>query len=487
MIMKTSIKTKAMRGVFWTFIEAFGARLIQFIIGIVLARILLPEEFGLIGMLVIFFAITQVFLDSGFGAALIQKQNAAHVDFCSIFYFNILVGIISSGIICLTAPSIALFFDQPTLEPLAKVMSSIIIINSFGLIQNTILRKKIDFKGITFATLLAGLVSGCVGIILALKGFGVWSLAIQQITSAMMRTSMLWFINPWRPSLKFSIDSLKEMFGFGSRLLASSLLNRLFDNIYLIVIGKIFTPTDLGYFIRARQFQELPSQSLSGIVAKVSFPVFSAIKENPMRLKTGFKKALTTLVLINFPMMIGLLVVARPLVLVLLTEKWIECVSYLQILSLVGLLYPLHLMNLNVLQALGRSDLFLKLEIFKKVLIIINIVVTYRWGIIAMIWGQVLVSVVSYYINSYYNSELIGYSMYEQLIDISKYLLSGILMGCGVFGLTFLPFSSMGLLLLSQVAVGVVLYCVICILLKLSAFIEIFNEIKKNIARVVPS
>ena len=237
---------------------------------------------------------------------------------------------------------------------------------------------------------------------MAAGGFGVWSLAAQQIAGSFFQTTLLWFWNDWRPALIFSFKSLQEMFGFGSRLLASGLLDQIFSNIYLVVIGKLFSANDLGFFTRASSLQELPSQTLAGVVGRVTFPVFSTIQDDPARLKRGLKKALTLLVLINFPMMIGLAVVARPLVLVLLTEKWAESIIYLQLLCAVGLLFPLHLINLNILQSMGRSDLFLRLEIIKKALVVINIAVTWRWGISAMICGMVAMSMIAYYLNSYY-------------------------------------------------------------------------------------
>jgi O-antigen/teichoic acid export membrane protein len=265
------------------------------------------------------------------------------------------------------------------------------------------------------------------------------------------------------------------MFKFGSRLLGSGLLNQVFDNIYLLVIGKLFSATDLGFFTRAKTFQELPSNTLSGMVARVTFPVFSTIQDDPTRLKKGLKKALTTLVLVNFPMMVGLAVIARPLVLVLLTEKWAPSIPYLQVLSFVGLLYPLHVINLNLLQALGRSELFLRLEIIKKVLIVINIAVTWRWGISAMICGMIVTSIISYYLNSYYTGVLIGYPIREQLRDLSPYLISSAIMGIMVYAVGSLPLVSHWLMLLAQITLGIVVYLCLCRLFRLAAFMEIWQ------------
>jgi O-antigen/teichoic acid export membrane protein len=265
------------------------------------------------------------------------------------------------------------------------------------------------------------------------------------------------------------------MFTFGSRVLVSGLLYQIFDNIYLLVIGKLFSATDLGFFIRAKTLEELPSQTLSGMVGRVTFPVFSAVQDDPARLKRGLRKALTALALVNFPMMIGLAVIARPLVLVLLTEKWVECVPYLQLLCFLGLLYPLHLMNLNVLEALGRSDLFLRLEIVKKGLVLVNIAITWRWGISAMIYGMTATSIVAYYVNSYYTGFLIGYPLREQLYDSVSYLILAVIMGIVVYAAGILPFSNNYSMLLVQVATGGAVYVFLCRFFRLPIFMEIWE------------
>lgn len=471
--MHSELKSKSIHAAAWSFIEAVGVRGLRFAVGIILARLLLPEQFGLIGMLVVFMAVAQVFLDSGFGAALIQKQDVTEKDTSSIFYFNILVGVLVAGCLCILAPWVADFYNQPVLTPLLRVMSTVLVINALGLVQNILLVKTIDFRTQTKVSLIASVLSGAIGVGMAYQGCGVWSLAVQQVASAAFRTILLWIFNGWRPIWLFSLQSLREMFGFGSKLLASGLLNTIFDNIYLIVIGKLFSPADLGYFTRANNFQRLPSATLSGIVGRVTFPVFSTIQDDPERMKRGMKKALTMLVLVNFPLMIGLAVVARPLVLVLVTDKWAPCVPYLQLLCMVGLMFPLHLINLNVLQAMGRSDLFLRLEIIKKVLVVINIAITWRWGIMAMIAGQVIISLASYYLNAYYNKALLSYSIWEQICDLYPYLINALLMGGLVGTMFYLPIASNAILLLCQIMAGGVVYFLLCRIFRFSAYMEL--------------
>ncbi len=486
--MKQSLKIKTLHGMFWSFLERNGQQGIELVISIILARLLLPEQFGLIAMLAIFMAIAQSFLDSGFGSALIQKKDATHVDFCSIFYFNIVVGIVVAGLLCLAAPWIAAFYEEPTLTPLTRFLSLNLVINSFALIQSTLLIKHIDFKTQLKVSIAATIGSGIIGITLAYLGFGVWSLAIHLVMSTLFRTVLLWFLNTWRPSLVFSFAALKNMFAFGSKLLFSGLLSTVFRNIYLLVIGKLFTATDLGFYTRAKSCIRLSSENLTSSVNRVTFPVFSSIQDDTARFKRGVQKALTTLSFLNFPIMIGLLVTAKPLVLVLLTEKWLPCVPYLQLLCFVGLLYPLHLINLNVLIAKGRSDLFLRLEVLKKILVVIAIAVTYRWGIQAMIYGQIGVSILSYYLNSYYTGRLIGYPLKKQVFDLSPYLGMAVMMGIGVYSLQLLPFPNNWSLLIFQGLAGVIIYAALSRIFKMPAFLEILaivtNRLKRRTAQL---
>jgi len=473
--MAESLQQKTTTALSWSFIETVALRGVQFVVGIILARLLFPEQFGLIGMLMIFMAVIRSFLDSGFGAALIQKKEATQVDICSIFYFNIAMGVVAAALLCLAAPWIASFYNEPVLTPLTRALSLTIVINSFGMIQTTILTKEINFKTLTKVSMIAGLLSGIAGITMAALGFGVWSLVVQQISVSLFSTLSLWFFNPWRPSFVFSFYSMRQMFGFGSKLLISSILNKIFDNIYFVVIGKLFSAADLGFFTRAKSMNDLPSQTLSQMVGRVTFPVFSTIQDDHARLKRGLKKALTTLVLVNFPMMIGMAVVARPLILMLLTEKWAASIPYLQLLCMVGMLYPLHLINLNMLQALGRSDLFLRLEIIKKVLIVINIAITWRWGISAMIYGMVITSILGYYLNSYYNGILIDYPIREQVFDLLPYLVSSVAMGAAVHGVGMFQFPSHWSMLLVQIITGAAFYVFLCRALRLRAFMDIWQ------------
>lgn len=470
--MTESLRQKAERGAVWSFIDAAGNRIVQFVIGVILARQLFPEQFGLIGMLNIFMAISQAFLDSGFGLALIQRKEITEADTSSVFYFNVAIGLFLTLLLYLTAPWVAAFYKEPDLVYLTRALSLVLAINSLGVVQTAMLTRHVLFKLQAKVSLISALCSGGFGVVLAYRGYGVWSLVGQQLARAILNVMLLWLFNSWRPSLMFSFRALRCMFVFGSRMLASNLLNQVFINIYYVVIGKVFTAADLGYYTRAGRLEELPTLTLTTVVTRVTLPVFSSIQDDDVRLKTGLRRALGMLMFINVPVMMLLAATALPLVTVLLTEKWLPCVPYLQVLCIQGLLYPLHAMNLNVLIAKGRSDLFLRLEMLKRGLTICNILVTWRWGVMAIIIGQVVLSFVGYFLNSYYSGKLLGYPARQQLRDIRGYFLSAAVAGAGVYALQYVGFPNAVLLLAAQVVFGLTAYLLLCRLFRLPALAD---------------
>ncbi len=476
-----NLQRKTVSALFWSFLQAFAQRAVQFVVGIVLARLLFPEQFGLIGMLTIFIAVIRAFLDSGFGAALIQKREISQTDICSIFYFNIAVGAAAACLLSLAAPWIAAFYRQPILTPLTRALSLTFIIDSFAMIQSTLLTKEINFKTQTKVSVIAGILSGATGITMAVLGFGVWSLVAVQLSTAFYSAASLWFFSAWRPQLLFSFSALRGMFAYGSRLLFSGVLNQIFENIHLIVIGRLFSATDLGFFARAKNLTDIPSQTLAEMTGRVTFPVFCSVQDDPARLKRGLKKALRVLAFVTFPVMIGLAVVARPLIQVLLTDKWLPAAPYLQLLCLAGALYPVHLMNLSVLQATGRSDLFLRLEIIKKALIALNIMITWHWGITAMVYGMVVTSVISFYLNSYYNGVRIDYPFGEQVLDLLPYIGVTLTMAAAVYAIGLVPFPRPLSRLATQIVTGGGVYILLCRVLRLQALAELWQGMNENI------
>jgi len=475
-----NLRGKTLAGLFWSLSERVGIQVIQFIPTIVLARLLAPEQFGLIGMLSLFIAVASVFLDSGFGVALIQKKDATHIDECSIFYFNIFIGGISVLVLFYAAPLIANFFQQPILTGLTRWLSLDILINSFSLIQTTLLTRKLDFKTQLKANLFATLASGLIGVAAAYLGWGVWSLVIQAIANTLLRTVTLWLICDWRPALIFSMDSLKGLFGFGSRMLMSSLVGTFFDNLYQAFIGKVFSAASLGYYTRAASMRSIVVDTTSNTLGRVLYPALASIQDDLARLKRAYRKSMMLATFIHFPLMVGLIVVAQPLVYLLFSEKWASSVVFFQLMCAAGLLYPLHLINLNILKVKGRSDLFFKLEIIKRILVIVGIFITYRWGISAMLIGQIVISIIAYFLNSFYSERLIAYPVKAQVLDVLPSLLVSCLMGGGMLwiGSAIKPATNF-VLLITQAGVGAIIYLLVNLVSRAEPLLEIIALTKR--------
>lgn len=449
-----SLKQKTVNGLMWSFAENLANQGTNFIIGIVLARLLVPHDFGLIGMITIFIAISQSFIDSGFSQALIRKKNCSQADFSTIFYFNLIVGIFFYLILFFSAHTISIFFMEPQLKLLVRVLGINLIINSLTIIQLTQLIKRIDFKLQTRITVLFSIGSGLISIWMALKGYGVWSLVAKSLSQYALQSFFLWLWNGWKPSWIFNKKSFKEMYAFGSKLLVSGLIDTTFKNIYYLIIGKYFSAVELGYYTRADQFQSLPSQNLTGIIQRVSYPVLASIQEDAIKLKSSYKKLIRSSMLLSSVCMIGLASVAKPLVITLIGRKWLPCVIYLQLLSLVGMLYPLQALNLNMLKLQGRSDLFLRLEIIKKMFFIPMIVIGVIMGIKMLILGMLVSSIFAYFLNSYWSGKMIGYSSFEQLRDIMPSFLLAFAMGIITYSVGAFLKTTPWLTLIAQISIG---------------------------------
>lgn len=420
----SSLKKQALHGAFWSFAERFGMQAGQFILSIVLARMLLPADFGLIGMLSIFMILAQVLIDSGFGQALIQKDHVDDLDICSVFYLNILIGVLAALLLIFSAPAIATFYGQPKLIVLARVMALNFVINSLGMVQAVQLSRKIDFKSQMKVSVSSIILAGVVGISMAFAGFGIWSLVWQSIVGNSIRTLALWRLTPWRPTLRFSFLRLRTMFHFGSRMLMTGVLYQIFENVYILVIGKLFTPADLGYYTRANTLQAIPLQNITGSLQRVALPVFAQLQGDKERFRHGVQRALEMAVYLNLPLMAVLALTARPLIVVLMTEKWLPCVPYFQVLCMAGLFYPYHLLNLSALAAKGESGLVLNIELFKKVMVVIAIAATYRFGILVMVIGQAVNSVLFIFANGWYSKKIFEFPIGRQLIAGLPYFLA---------------------------------------------------------------
>ncbi|WP_455623677.1 lipopolysaccharide biosynthesis protein, partial [Parabacteroides sp.] len=367
-MLEENLKNKTIKGVGWSVIDTVARYGIIFIVGVILARLLSPNEYGLIGILTIFINVFNVIVDGGFINAIIRKQNANDVDFCTVFYTNMAISSFLSMTLFFSADLIASFFERPELICLTRVMSVIIIINGLSLVQKAKLTKVIDFKTQTKISVISSIFSGFIGVLMALKGYGVWALVGQQISNQMFNTILLWIYNRWIPKFTFSFQSFKELWDFGWKLLVSGILDSVWRELYQVVIGKCYSPATLGYYTRASQFSSLCSSNITTVVQRVSFPVFCSVQSDTVRLKSGYKRVIKVTMLSTCALTFGLAACSESLIYVLLGSKWMECVPMLQILCLYMFLDPLHSLNLNAIQIIGRSDLTLKLKIIKTIL-----------------------------------------------------------------------------------------------------------------------
>lgn len=468
-----SLKDKTINGVLWSAIDSFSAQGITFLVGIVLARLLSPKDFGLIGMLTIFIAISESFINSGFASALIRKKHCTQTDYSTVFTYNLIVGVLFFLLLFFCAPLIAKFFKEPQLILLVRVLGFGLIISSLTIIQRTILTKRIDFKLQTKISVIAAIGSGIVGIAMAYSGYGVWSLVFKALTSQVLNSLLLWIWNRWRPTWKFSVQSFKELFSFGSRLLASGLLNTLYNNIYYLIIGKFFSAQDLGFYTRAQSFNDLPAMNLNNVMSRVTYPVLAQLQDDKVALKAGYKKMIKSIMLISMVLMAGMAAVAEPMVITLIGEQWRPSIVYLQLLAFPAVMYPLHALNLNMLQVQGRSDLFLRLEIIKKIIAIPVIIVGIFYGIKIMILGSWITTLIAYYLNSYWSGRFINYSMWEQIKDILPGLGIALIMGVVVVLIGWLLPASYLVKLIVQIIAGALIVFLICEFFKPEAYLEL--------------
>ena len=468
----------------WSALENVTRMGVTFVISIILARLLSPEEYGLIGILTIFIAIFNAIVDSGFTNALIRKQDATDTDYSTVFYTNLVLSIVLATVLFFCANPISVFFERPELVSLTQVMSSVVIINALSIVQRVRTTKSIDFKTQTKITFISSIGSGVIGIAMAYMEYGVWSLVGQQISNQLFTTLFFWLYNRWMPKFIFSWTSFKEMWTFGSKLLASGLIDTTWKEVYQVVIGKCYSPATLGLYTRAKQFADLCSSNLTSVVQRVSYPVFSSIQDDRVRLKGAYQRVIKTTMFPTFVLMLGMAACAEPMIYVLIGEQWSECVPMLQIICTYGMLYPLHALNLNMLQVQGRSDLFLKLEIIKKVIGIGPLLLGVFVNIYLMLAGTLITSLISYYLNAYYSGPFLNYSIKEQVKDILPSFEVAVAMAVSVYAMNFIPLNPFILLPL-QIVTGAVITLAICEVTKLPEYLEIKGIIMPIINKVI--
>ena len=475
-----SLKKKTIKGTVWSTIERFSVQAVQFVVMIFMARVLTPADYGVVGMVTIFIAVSQTLVDSGFSQALIRKQDRTEIDNSTVFFFNIGVGLILYFTLFFCARPIARFYDQPILVSVVRLISISLPLNSLAVVQRALLTVKVDFRTQAKASFCGALATGAVGLSMAYTGWGVWSLVWAQIAGTFVNVSLLWLFAKWRPVWAFSTHSFKELFGFGSKLLASGLIDTLYRNIYLIVIGKVFKASDLGFYTRSRNFSDLASSNLTGILQRVSYPVLCTIQDEDDRLREAYRKFLRLSAFIIFPLMIGMAGVAKPLIVSILTDKWLYTAILLVPVCLSGMWFPIHAINLNLLQVKGRSDLFLRLEIIKKCVGVAIVCGTIPLGLYWMCWGMVVQSIISLVINTYYTGKLINLGFLKQMNDLLPILILSLATGAAAWALvTFVRMPSGGALA-AGIGTGIIFYCLGAKLFHFKEFSELCGILKRN-------
>ena len=477
--MPESLKKKTVKGVAWTSLDQMASLGFGFVIGVILARMLRPDDYGLLAMIAVFNSIAFAFVNSGFGSALVRKPDLTADDNTTAFYFNIIVASVMTGVLWLIAPLVANFYDKPILTSLVRVEGFLLIFSALSIVQNTQLTRALNFKAKMIINASSQVIAGIIAIMAAYRGFGVWSLVIQHFVSNAVSLILLWSFSPWRPRGRWNKASLKYLWGYGSKLLASGLLDKVYGNIYPIIIGKFYSAADLGQYSRAKGYASLPSQGLTDVLQQVTFPVLSQIQNDDEHLGSSYRRMLRFTVFIVFPIMIGMAALAYPLVIALVTDKWAQCVPYLQVICFASMWYPVHAINLNLLKVKGRSDLFLRLEIIKKAIVTIAIIICVPFGIMGICIGSVCTSIICLAINTYYTGKLIHVGFVRQMQDMTPTLLLSLVMGVVVYLVT-IPLDNNVLKLAVGIPVGMAFYLTIAWLFKLPELQEAIDIIRRR-------
>lgn len=470
----------------WKLAERSGSQAISFIVTIILARLLMPSDYGTIALVMVFLTILQVFADSGFGVALIQKKNADDLDFSSVFYVNIAVGTLLYVIMWLAAPTIASFYGMPDLVALVRVMSLVLLINSLRNVQQAYVSKHMLFKRFFYATLGGSLVSAVVGISMAYLGFGVWALVAQQLTNNAIGTAILWFTVNWRPKLICSLERLKGLFSFGWKMLSSALLDTGYQQLWQLIIGKLYSPSDLAFFNQGQKFPNLIVTNINASIDSILLPTMASEQDHRERVRDMTRRAIKTSIFIMAPMMMVLAFSSTNVVTLVLTEKWLPCVPFLCIFCINYMFWPVHTANLNAINALGRSDIFLKLEIIKKVVGISVLLFTMQYSVMAMAYGMLLTGVLGQIINSWPNRKLLGYGYLHQLRDLLPSIVLAVIAGAAAYGVGMMQLPiHLVLVIALQVIVGAVTYLALSYLFRVDSLLYLFQIIKSIVARKI--
>ncbi len=472
--MGSNIQEKTLSSLMWKFFERSGAQFIAFFISILLARLLTPDNYGTVALITVYISVAQVFVQGGFTNALIQKKDADDLDFSSVFYCSLVVSVILYLLIFLIAPYVALFYDIPELKDMLRVLSLTIIIGTYKSMQNTLLSKKLLFKKQFISSFGSIVVGGGIGVILAYRGFGAWALVAQQLFTTIMTSIILSFTIKWKPRLMFSFMRLKPLFSFGSKLLLSSILETVYQNIYTLIIGAKYSSSDLAFWNKSKQFPVFIVSNVNGTISPVMYPVMVRYQDNKKELKNIVRRSINTSAYIMFPLMMGLAICAEPIVRLLLTDKWLPCVPFLQAWCFIEVWKPIHTANLQAYKAMGRSDIFLRLEIIKKIIGLTTLSITLSFGLEIMMLGLLITTIIFCIVNTYPNIKLLNYGYIAQMKDIFPSLAMSVVMGGAVWLITFFNLPTVFCLIV-QVTVGIVVYVALSIIFKIEMFHYLLN------------
>lgn len=477
------LQKKAFWGMIWSAAGNFSLQLIGFVVGVQLARILSPDDYGLVGMLTIFTAIASCMIDSGMGNALVRKPDRTEVDCSTVYYFSIATALLMYAVLFVAAPYIADFYNQPALCDLTRVLCLTLVIGPLAGVHGTKLYIDLQFKKSSAISVASAIVGGVMGVTCAYLGCGVWALVYMQLASSSFRVLLTWLVVRWVPAPVFSRQSFRELFGFGSKLLASAILDQTYNNIRPLLIGKVYSGADLGYYTRANQYASLPATTATGLLGGVTYPLLCKLQHDDNILREKYRLLIRLSAFVVFPLVIGLAAVAEPCIVVLITEKWLPCVLLLQILCFSLMWYPVHALNLNLLQVKGRSDLFLKLEVIKKIMGVTMLAVTVPISVTSMCYGAVVTSLLCLGVNTYYTGKLIQVGFFRQMGDLLPILLLSLAMGAGVWCLvTFLPLSPI-LQLAVGIPAGALIYVVGATLFRMPELTEAWQLIRNNLRK----
>lgn len=475
--MNADLKQKTVKGVMWSLVQRFGVMIISFCANLVLARLLTPDDYGVVGMLLIFISISNTFVDGGFGTALIQKKKPTQEDYSTIFFWNIAISVILTGILYFSSPFISEFYRLPLLADVLKVMGTVLIINAFSAVQTNVLQKNLEFKKLATINIIANAAASILAIVLALNGFGVWSLVLRYLSCSMVVSVILWITTKWKPTLTFKLESFKTLGKFGIMVLLANLVETIYTEFQGLVIGKAFSAKTLGYYTQAKRLEEIPTSGISAAVNQASFPLYAQLQNDKNALRSAVRKYIRALSYLVIPLYFILIIIAESLINILFTEKWNASVNLFRILCFIGMIYPLNTVNTNVIKSLGKGKLYFNLQLWKRVFGIILILLSVRYGLYAMMWALVITAYAIFIVNALFSDKMIGYNWIRQIKDVLIPFAICILLVCIVYPFSLLRIHTYCIAAIQAIAFALG-YLTILKITKVNVVKDIVSQIK---------